>query len=247
MLTPTQLYRTAAKLLIAAFLTVVLFAAYRADRRARAQLAADLATAKLALAQLDARQHDRDAQLQQTVATLAADKYSVTMPDQILRELPKQLPLPAPIILQSPIVRPDTNTEAGNYETSQSPANSRSLVNENDKSVQDSNQPQNAQISARNPDQPGSATHPEAQAILPEQDLKPLYDFALDCQACQAKLAASQDDLADEKAKAVILTRERDEAVRTAKGGSTLSRIAKAAKWFALGALAGAIAAHAIH
>ena len=248
MFTPTRLYLSTAKILAFLSAALLLLAVWRADHRARNQLAADLATAKLALAQLDARQHDRDSQLQQTLAALANEKRSVTTPAQIIRDLPKQIPLPAPIFLPpAPAVRPQTHSSAGNYKTSRPPANAGSLVNENDKPAQDSNQPQKPQISARNPDQSGSTTGPDAQAILPQEDLKPLYDFAVDCQACQAKLAGSQADLADEKAKAAVLTRERDEAVRIAKGGSTLRRLAKAAKWFALGALAGAVAAHATH
>jgi hypothetical protein len=80
---------------------------------------------------------------------------------------------------------------------------------------------------------------------FPAQDLKPLYDFAAECKACQAKLGASQADLADEKLKSQALSRERDDALRAAKGGSVLRRIARAAKWFAIGAAAGAIAAKA--
>jgi hypothetical protein len=83
------------------------------------------------------------------------------------------------------------------------------------------------------------------QAILPAADLKPLYDFALDCKACQAKLAAAQADLTDERAKTAILTHERNEALQAAKGGSLLRRIARNAKWLAIGAAAGAIAAKA--
>jgi hypothetical protein len=82
---------------------------------------------------------------------------------------------------------------------------------------------------------------------FPAADLKPLYDFAVDCQACQAKLGAAQADLADEKVKSQALGRERDDALRAAKGGSVLRRIARAAKWFAIGAAAGAIAAKAAH
>ena len=73
----------------------------------------------------------------------------------------------------------------------------------------------------------------------------PSYDFTLNCKACQAKLAASQGDLADERAKTAVLTRERDQAVRAAKGGSLLRRITRNAKWLAIGAAAGAIAAKA--
>ena len=82
---------------------------------------------------------------------------------------------------------------------------------------------------------------------FPAADLKPLYDFAVECKACQAKLGAAQADLADEKVKSQALGRERDDALRAAKGGSVMRRIARAAKWFAIGAAAGAIAAKAAH
>jgi len=56
-------------------------------------------------------------------------------------------------------------------------------------------------------------------------------------------LGASQADLADEKLKSQVLSREQEDALRAAKGGSVLRRIGRAAKWFAVGAAAGAIAA----
>jgi hypothetical protein len=40
----------------------------------------------------------------------------------------------------------------------------------------------------------GGAKPTPAQAIVPAEDLKPLYDFTIDCKACQAKLAVAQDD-----------------------------------------------------
>jgi hypothetical protein len=85
----------------------------------------------------------------------------------------------------------------------------------------------------------------EAKVNFPVADLKPLYDFTADCKACQAKLGAAQADLADEKLKSQALGRARDDALRAAKGGSVLRRVARAAKWFAIGAAAGAIAAKA--
>jgi hypothetical protein len=99
-------------------------------------------------------------------------------------------------------------------------------------------------------DSAGSSSNPPSkaaltQAVIPAADLKPLYDFSLDCRACQAKLAAAQADLTDEQAKTAVLTRERDEAVRAAKGGSLLRRIARNAKWLAIGVAAGEIAAKA--
>ncbi len=149
-------------------------------------------------ASADARQHDRDAQLAQTLATLAAEKRTIVTPAQIIGELPSQLPLPSPLVLQSTPASPSYPT-------------------------------------------------PQTNAVIPAEDLKPLYDFAIDCKTCQAKLTATQGDLADERQKTTALTRERDDAVRIARGGSTWCRIGRAAKWFLIGAAAGAIAAKSAH
>jgi type II secretory pathway pseudopilin PulG len=201
---PSRIWIRLAELLVTTILALALVAAWRAERRDRAQLASELSAAKQALAQADARQHDRDTQLLQTLSTLAAEKRTVTTPAQIIRELPQQIPLPAPIVLQS--------------SPSASPSDSK-----------------------------GASNTAQTQAVIPAEDLKPLYDFTLDCKACQAKLAASQGDLTDEKAKTVVLTKERDDAVRAAKGGSVLRRIARAAKWLAIGAALGAVASRAAH
>ena len=82
---PTRFSIRITAVAIAGGLVLALVSAWRADRRDRAQLAADLAAAKQLLAQADARQHDRDAQLAQTLAGLAAEKRSVTTPAQIVR------------------------------------------------------------------------------------------------------------------------------------------------------------------
>jgi hypothetical protein len=81
------------------------------------------------------------------------------------------------------------------------------------------------------------------QLRLPAEDLKPLYDFSLDCKACKAQLAAAQADLKDERVKTEAVGRERDDALRVAKGGSVLRRVVRAAKWFAIGVAMGAAAA----
>ena len=90
-----------------------------------------------------------------------------------------------------------------------------------------------------------SKTTNSSTADFPAADLKPLYDFAVDCKSCQVQLAAAQGDLKDEQAKEQALSRERDDALRAAKGGSVLRRVLRAAKWFAIGAAAGAIAVKA--
>ncbi len=209
---PTRLWLRLAELLITATLAIAVLSAWRADRRYRAQLAADLAAAKQALSQADTRQHERDSQLVQTLATLAAEKRTVTTPAQIVRDLPQQISLPSPIVLQ-PAPSPNPGSEPTRAGAAADPA-------------RDSNQ---------------------TQAVIPAEDLKPLYDFTLDCKACQSKLTTTQGDLADERSKTAVLTRERDEAVRAAKGGSVFRRMARAAKWLAIGAAFGAIAAQARH
>lgn len=210
---------------IACGLVLALLSAWRADRRDRAQLAADLATGRQALAQADARQHDRDAQLLQTVAALAAEKRAITAPAQIVHALPQQIPLPVPLTLQPP-------NPPGQFNEGHPVAQAHALGPEG----LDSAAPTNAKPSAK---------PAEASAVIPAADLKPLYDFSLDCRACQAKLATAQADLTDQRAKTAVLTRERDEAVRAAKGGSLLRRITRNAKWFVIGAAAAAIAAKA--
>jgi len=203
---------------IATVLCVAMFFSWRAELRDRAQLASELAATKKLLADTDARQHDRDAQLTQTLAGLVKEKQTITTPIQIVRELPKEIPLPAPLSLQPDQSKPASSSAAG-----------ETLNNDHNSSAPATSGPAKS-------DQP-------TEAVIPQQDLKPLYDFALDCQACQAKLTAAQNNLTDEKTKTTALTRERDDALRVARGGSTWHRITRAAKWFALGAAAGAVVA----
>jgi hypothetical protein len=92
---------------------------------------------------------------------------------------------------------------------------------------------------------PAGRTPPPAVATIPQADLKPLFDYVQDCRGCQLQLGAARADLADEQAKLASLARERDAAVKAAKGGGFWSRMKRGAKWFALGAAFGAAAAAA--
>jgi hypothetical protein len=195
---PLRYWFRLAEITVAFLLALAVHFSWRADRRDRSHLASELAATKQLLAAADARQRDRDTQLAQTLATLAAEKRATVTPAQIVRELPSQIPLPSPIALQSALASP-------------------------------------------------SSPSPQTNAVIPPEDLKPLYDFTIDCKACQAKLAAAQADLTDERKKTTSLTHERDDALRIARGGTALRRIARAAKWFLLGAAAGAVAAKAAH
>ena len=81
---------------------------------------------------------------------------------------------------------------------------------------------------------------PPAIIRVPQADLKPLYDAVEDCQACQAKLAAAQGDLSDEKTKFAAATAQRDAAISAARG-TFWKRTRTAAKWILIGAAAGAV------
>lgn len=225
------------KLVVASFaliLCVAAIQAWRADRRDRANLAAELAATQQLLVAADARQRDRDAQLAQTLSALDAQKRAILTPSQIVQELAKNIPLPAPIALQAPqtssvgatLGSPATNT-------SNATAGGASPV------------PTSGSSTTTTATSPQAEQKPTAGAVIPATDLKPLYDFTIDCQACQAKLSTAQRDLVDEKAKTAALTKERDDALRIAKGGSAWRRFGRAAKWFVLGAAAGAVAAKA--
>jgi len=87
--------------------------------------------------------------------------------------------------------------------------------------------------------------HEHPAAVLPIEDLKPLYDFAMDCRACQAQLTASEANLADERLKRMATERELGAETKLARGGGFWRRAGRAAKWFLVGAAAGAIAASA--
>jgi hypothetical protein len=91
------------------------------------------------------------------------------------------------------------------------------------------------------------AESPTPKVQLPAEDLKPLYDFAVDCRECQAQLAAAQANLTDEQTKTQALRRERDTMLKAARGGSLLRRVLRVAKWFVIGAAAGAVAAKLAH
>jgi len=194
---PSRHWIHLAGLTIAILLALASYFSWRADRRDRAQLAAELAATKQLLTAADTRQHHRDAQLAQTLAALAAEKRTIVTPAQIVRALPSQISLPSPIVLQSAPALPNSPT-------------------------------------------------PQPNAVIPAEDLKPLYGFTIDCKVCQTKLATTQADLTDERSKTAALTRELDDALRIARGGSAWRRISRATKWFFIGAAAGAVAGKAI-
>jgi hypothetical protein len=132
---PARYWIRLAEITVVSLLAPAVYFSWRADRRDRSQLASELAAPKQLLVAADARQHDRDIQLAQTLGALAAEKRTVVTPAQIVRELPSQILLPSPVVLQSTPASPNLPS-------------------------------------------------PQTKAAIPPEDLKPLYDFTIDCKAC---------------------------------------------------------------
>ena len=72
----------------------------------------------------------------------------------------------------------------------------------------------------------------QSDATIPAVDLKPLFDRLSDCKACDAKVTEQGSEIAQ-------LTKERDDAVKTAKGGSFWHRLKHDAKVIAIGGAVG--------
>ena len=109
----------------------------------------------------------------------------------------------------------------------------------------------NVPADAKSTSTPAQATRPSsapASAEIPAVDLKPLYDYVQDCRACQAQLIAAKQNHADDATKLQAMTRERDAAIITAKGGTFWRRFQRNAEWLVIGAATGAavIAAHGL-
>ncbi len=221
-----------AELTLVIVLAATIILAWREARADRAQLQSQLAAANQALAAATTRQQDRDAKLNDVLTNIAAEKKAATTPAQLLAGIAQAVGLTAPLTLQS--VPTSLATDKSNASATPNSAGNSPSGNSPQSGTPETTTAAN---SAQLP--------PAPDAKIPAADLKPLYDYLLDCKACQAKLAASQSDLADEKTKTATLTKSRDDALRAAKGGTVLQRTARALKWFAIGAAAGAIAAKA--
>ncbi|HTZ33895.1 MAG TPA: hypothetical protein VMH31_15660 [Methylomirabilota bacterium] len=195
------------------------YVAWQAVRREQAVLQQRLNAAEQRVHDATARQETRDSELKKNLDQLAQEKRNVQTPKQVLGALPEVLPLPEPLSADVGFISTPLKSADDGQASPRTPAKS-----------------------------PGGPNAPEPPKIaLPVDDLKPLYDFAVTCKACEAELAAAQADLKDERLKTGALSRERDSALQAARGGSVMKRVVRAAKWFALGAAAGVVAAKLAH
>jgi hypothetical protein len=258
---------------IAAFCAAVLVAAlvihaWLASRDEQQRLKITLAAQKQLLDAAHARERARETALNETLTQIEKLKRTTQTPKQILRDLPKYLPLPQPITFASPESAAPHAAQQGTGVLAGSGASTASRAPESDRSgtrlEESRGGPDTTMIAKRGaslpqavpqaggprrqdfsvPAPPCSSTG-DCSAQIPNVDLKPLYDFVQDCRACQAQLAAARQDSADDRSKIAALTLERNAAVTASKGGSFWRRLRRNTLWFVAGAGLGAAAGYA--
>lgn len=211
-----------AALLVAA----LAFHAWLASRDEQQRLQSTIAAQKQLLDAADARERARETTLKATLAQIQQLKRTTQTPAQILRDLPKYLPLPQPVAL----VRP-TDSAAALPEQGTEASEKRPIL---PLFVQSASPPPPLPATSASIATTDLPSAPVAQ--IPAADLKPLYDFVQDCRACQAKLSVAMQNAADDAAKFTAITRERDAAITAAKGGSFWRRLRRNTLWFVVGA-----------
>jgi hypothetical protein len=80
---------------------------------------------------------------------------------------------------------------------------------------------------------------------VPAVDMKPLFDQLVTCKECGEKLTGAQMQTSIDEDKIRSLTKERDAAVKAARGGSVWSKVKRGSEIFLFGAVAGALLARA--
>ena len=245
--------------LIALLLAGLALSAWLASRDEQQRLQSTLAAQKKLLDAADTRELDRNATLTDALAQINALKRTIQTPEQIVRDLPKYLPLPQPITLSAPSATNSvTNAAIARVPAKKSGQGTRA-------SPQKGTTAQTAPVATPQPspsdaifappanslpDAPAAAASPACDpnsgcaAQIPTADLKPLYDYVQDCRACQAELTVAKQNAADDAAKLAALTKERDAAITATKGGTFWRRLRRNALWFAVGAAAGSAAGY---
>lgn len=196
----------------ALLITSLAFHAWIAAHDDQLRLQSTLAAQKQLLDAADARESARANTLEQSLAEIAEIKRSTQTPEQILRELPKYLPLPQPITPET-----TNKTQQGTALSEKLPAAP--------KPPPQAMPPSTSAVALGMP-----------AAQIPSADLKPLFNFVQDCRACQAQLAAAKQNSLDDRAKIDAITRERNAAIQASRGGSFLRRLRRNTLWFAVGA-----------
>jgi hypothetical protein len=156
-------------------------------------------------------------ELKTKLEAIEHDKNKTVTERQIIERIPQYLTLPEPIQVApasvEEMVAPPATTAGGGGPKAEGPKAARCHVA---------------------PSLPECQVKLDAGLIIPPVDEKPLFDKLASCAECDATVAAQKMQIAD-------LTKERDEAVKTAKGGSVWRRLLHDTKVLGIGAIAGGV------
>ncbi len=202
------------------------------SREAQHQLASAFSVEQKLIAQSDLSKRQQDQELKSLLKEIEKVKQRTQTPAQVIKQLPKYLALPKPITI--PSAREPGSREvqsASNRDTSKTSGRIRLVA-------PDSHVSQSKRSIVVVP-APSLQDRGGLDADLPLQDLKPLFDYVQDRRICDAEIKASRKAMADDSVKMAALTRERDLAIRTARGGSFWHRARQGLVLFAFGAIAG--------
>jgi|HubBroStandDraft_1064217.scaffolds.fasta_scaffold29232_2 hypothetical protein len=232
-------------ILLAVLLAAMAFHAWLTEHDDRLRLQATIATQKQALDAADTRERDRAVTLKDTLAQIEALKRQTQTPAQVIRDLPKFLSLPQLITLNSPQSATPA-TQQGTAHTKTTPCGAKKGCASTASPPMPDTPSAESSPTLESPSLATPTDHqdlPDApSAQIPAADLKPLFDFVQDCRSCQAQLAVAKQNATDNATKLTAVTRERDAAVATAKGGTFWQRLRRNALWFVVGAGAGTAA-----
>lgn len=220
--------------------------AWLSSRDEQQHLQSTLAAEKKILDASNASEANRNANLTEALAQIAALKKSVQTPEQIVLDLSKYLQLPQPIAL----------ADAAESNSTAPPAFEQAVRQKTDSSEQQGTEVKDGReivaraVAPQAPSEPLKNSPPNALpttadscdpianciAQIPAVDLKPLDNFVQDCRACQTELSVAKQNSADDAAKIAALTAERNAAITASKGGTFLRRLRRNALWFSVGA-----------
>jgi hypothetical protein len=120
----------------------------------------------------------------------------------------------------------------------QAPATATQLVSDASTLLPGLPEPLQVQTTPTDPKLPDAP--PIQTVVIPEADFKSIQDAQIGCEENAAKLNACQTIGSESKQQLQLTEQQRDEWKTAAKGGSMWHRALGAAKWFAVGAGAGA-------
>lgn len=219
-----------AVLIVGAIAIVISVHGWMQNRSNRQTLQTLLDEKQKAIDSATASENKSEAALAKTIADIESLRRRTRTPEQAAKALTNELSrLPVPIKVESLSAVPARSSSSA---VTAREAASPTLIRQSADGARRQDLDRTAPVQV------------PAVVYVPAADIKPLFDSVEGCKECEARLVATLSQIEAEKAKSDALEKQRDVAVAAARGGSGWMRFRRAAKWIAIGALAGAALSH---